>query len=89
LVELLKVLLLPNSGKPTKEVKSKATFRKVLLCSTDMKALCTPLLAFCYSKWVKIVSYFTALSKEIDRVIGFIIVLTKLLITFLQHITDA
>jgi hypothetical protein len=27
--------------------------------------------------------------KEIDRVIGFIIVLTKLLITFLQHITDA
>jgi hypothetical protein len=38
---------------------------------------------------VKIVSYFTALSKEIDRVIGFIIVLTKLLITFLQHITDA
>jgi hypothetical protein len=89
LVELLKVLLLPNSKKPTKEVKSEAIFRKVLLCSTVIKALCTPFLAFCYWKRVKIVSYFTALSKEIDRVIGFIIVLTKLLITFLQHITDA
>jgi len=79
LIELLKVFLPPNKRKSTKQVKFWSCFFSAVQS-------CIWFLASYFSKWVKIERCFMVVWREIKREVGFILVSTKLLTTFLRHI---
>jgi len=85
LVQLLKVFLLPNKRKSTKQVKFWSCFFSVVQFWKHLGS-CIWFLASYFSKWVKIESCFMVVWREIKREVGFILVSTKLLTTFLRHI---